>query len=1200
MPEPMNDLGHPIPMPGRQRRFVLVDPSFVAKDGDKWQYAVLFAKSAAANGYDFVLLTHRAAPSLGLIEGKAVDQRGIFSAAFFEHAEIVSRHAKAAADFAQRNPGIAGGKASAKSRRGAAAKPAEPQASTGDDCLPVDAAGVAAPFNRDDFALALAAELRTLDLGPGDHLFIHTMTYGMLESLCEITGALDLKDPIDVDAHFLFHFGAEASDARTFLDRYYQFSHVHSLVRRLRCGSPFKRMHFLATNPALQDEASRLLDVPVGLFAGLTDLAAYVEANGGMDATDRIRQRVHDAQVRRTLTLSIRASDLNAFDIDAVRAGVETLRRFNFDVTLQISFNAGTLPLLRDLARNLEDIRPTFLDASDNAEYIRQMTRSSLVLLTYDAQRYAKRVSAVLHDCSVLGVPAVVPAGSTLAEAGDYARIFVYERPADFAATLLYAARAIGRDPALSLAKAAVAREIYAADVVTRIVANAVLSLEIDRIGPIANLIMPLWGRVGSSHIIEAQIDYLLSRGYFVQQVFVLDKPVDKLESIPYFWRMLYENTRQTRGCVQRIAFPRLADEAEIAASARAEGLDGYQAFEAMIARGALEDPPFAARMRKAEVTIVNHVFHAGFAFAHSRKNRILESHDIQSYNLSRRPLTNPATGAPEPLSRLMASEMASVAKFDHVVSIVPEEDAVFSLFNPRTTLITPYIPKLEPTTRYKSVAELAAAVGLHESYQHVDRFDLLFVGDSHQNNVIAGRWLLEEVFKPFLLQSGCSLAICGRISERLFQEFEGLASVFFLGFVEDLASVYELSRLVLLPDRVGTGISIKALEALAAGKPVIATPSAVRGFHARLPSDFRTHKDADEFARAVLAGRRSDDQLRALTDLSRRSYAKIASREAVERGWDEVLRGVGIALPRAAPSPIDAIDGTAAAAPSGEPARAMDEPVAVPDPEAPAQRSKLPTPLRRLAGGPQPVVVRPSPSAIYALLSRQYGTDPGAWEACQALLRRLPVGADVIAATLSGSYLERRLRESVEPEHLFLHALPPQGQVRRRSAARDAAVTAPAIALGDRDCDIPALFAQPWPAAPAHEGIRIRTLDTLYAASHRPGLIVIEDAAAARPILAGAEELLRQAPMILISFAAAREQDRVVLLPACVAWLEGRGYDCRDGRLAPLASAARPIAPGSARDTGVICSLPPQPVQAGLDRGVLVQVPLDAGGGAA
>ncbi len=54
--------------------------------------------------------------------------------------------------------------------------------------------------------------------------------------------------------------------------------------------------------------------------------------------------------------------------------------------------------------------------------------------------------------------------------------------------------------------------------------------------------------------------------------------------------------------------------------------------------------------------------------------------------------------------------------------------------------------------------------------------------------------------------------------------------SDWFLGRVEDPGAVYANARLVLLPTIGGTGLSIKTVEALSSGLPLIATPQALRG----------------------------------------------------------------------------------------------------------------------------------------------------------------------------------------------------------------------------------------------------------------------------------------------------------------------------------------------------------------------------------
>jgi len=214
------------------------------------------------------------------------------------------------------------------------------------------------------------------------------------------------------------------------------------------------------------------------------------------------------------------------------------------------------------------------------------------------------------------------------------------------------------------------------------------------------------------------------------------------------------------------------------------------------------------------------------------------------------------------------------------------------------------------------------------------------------------------------------------------------------------------------------------------------------------------------------------------------------------------------------------------------------------------------------------------TPSAtLYAILSLQRGGGPTAWESCEALLRWLAPGSDVIAATLPGSYLERRLQGRIDAAHLFLHPL----------RARDRAVAAPPLqraddgagVLGDRDCDVRTAPSLPWPAPVARAAGRIRTLDTLYAGTHRAGLIVVEDAAAAPSILAGAGALLHQAPAIVVCFASTPLADRAAVWERCVERLEGRDYAWFDGLLLPCATAERRTEAVTVCANAVACALP-------------------------
>ena len=92
----------------------------------------------------------------------------------------------------------------------------------------------------------------------------------------------------------------------------------------------------------------------------------------------------------------------------------------------------------------------------------------------------------------------------------------------------------------------------------------------------------------------------------------------------------------------------------------------------------------------------------------------------------------------------------------------------------------------------------------------------------------------------------------------------------------------FESARAVVVPLRVGTGTRLKALEGMAAGRPVVGTAVGMAGIgvedgvHALVADDPRT------FAAAVIDALRRDSLARSLAD---------AGRAHVERnfGWDRI-----------------------------------------------------------------------------------------------------------------------------------------------------------------------------------------------------------------------------------------------------------------------------------------------------------------------
>lgn len=130
--------------------------------------------------------------------------------------------------------------------------------------------------------------------------------------------------------------------------------------------------------------------------------------------------------------------------------------------------------------------------------------------------------------------------------------------------------------------------------------------------------------------------------------------------------------------------------------------------------------------------------------------------------------------------------------------------------------------------------------------YQTAKPPSLLFVGgESHYPNKEGLSWFLKEVY-PLVRNREASIAIriTGHWSQEFRDQYKTDPSIVFTGYVPDLDPVYADSILI-TPIRIGSGIRIKVLTALAKAVPVVGTalglsgiPGLVHGENALIADD--------------------------------------------------------------------------------------------------------------------------------------------------------------------------------------------------------------------------------------------------------------------------------------------------------------------------------------------------------------------------
>jgi len=138
-------------------------------------------------------------------------------------------------------------------------------------------------------------------------------------------------------------------------------------------------------------------------------------------------------------------------------------------------------------------------------------------------------------------------------------------------------------------------------------------------------------------------------------------------------------------------------------------------------------------------------------------------------------------------------------------------------------------------------------------------------------------------------------------------------AGITVTGFVDDVRAYYARAAVCVVPLRIARGIQNKLLEALAMGRPVVATRAAAEGLEPGAADALRTAGDAAALAAECVALLQAPDTAEALGQ---------AGRRYVERAylWDRALAGLEALLQEAAGSSGATPETVPAAAPQRVP----------------------------------------------------------------------------------------------------------------------------------------------------------------------------------------------------------------------------------------------------------------------------------------
>ncbi len=369
----------------------------------------------------------------------------------------------------------------------------------------------------------------------------------------------------------------------------------------------------------------------------------------------------------------------------------------------------------------------------------------------------------------------------------------------------------------------------------------------------------------GAEFVACAQLDYLQSRGYEIHCVLC---------------KVLGQVPRELSRFVERFPCVRSISVLDVPARALTfrDLLFGY-------ARAAASEKFRSLAQESFDLFLANYVVSAPFACALPRSLlKIVETLDILAGMYRTLDLVSHPCPPPEPIQDLEQQflfkriELDLYRAFDRALMISQKEaQAVLSAGYPGAVYVAHPFP-------------LAARA---RERCHEFAYDLVFVGSENQLNTRGILWFYRHIYVPYLRGRGVRLAIAGRVCDNL--DFKD-ALVHPLGFVEDIESLYDQSKLVVVPIFDGTGASIKLREALAAGRAVVSTPVGCRGIDS--PSDGMVCVDMKQAPRQtaeIILELLSDDQKReAMQAQAVDLVTRLHTPAAYARAMDSIIESVG------------------------------------------------------------------------------------------------------------------------------------------------------------------------------------------------------------------------------------------------------------------------------------------------------------------
>jgi hypothetical protein len=381
------------------------------------------------------------------------------------------------------------------------------------------------------------------------------------------------------------------------------------------------------------------------------------------------------------------------------------------------------------------------------------------------------------------------------------------------------------------------------------------------------------WGRCGSTTAFENQVEDLVKAEFLTIRLFTsehyrrgptLDARMEKIVA---------ENSTHAGAHINVVAVPDgppvFIDAGDLTGS--------WASWLTLSASCRIRDGAVTEAVSRADSVIANHIDTVGAAIHLApRAKLLLDVHDDRATS-TREWLRKEGKGEAETEAAVAAAAAAQarvLALPDICTHVSTTELEGLKRHAQRSAIVLPriYLPPAPPPVP--------------------PRFDLLIVGDEHVFNIASLQWFLDEVWRPHLEPASVRAAVAGRAGQRLDATLYRSPLLHLLGFVEDLDTFRSWCRLTVVPDRAGTGISVKMLTTIAAGHPLATTPMGLRGLDASIAAHLPAFDDPAALAADILELIGNPDRL------EQRRAQVMQAKEAVKRSSSSAALLRSIPLP--------------------------------------------------------------------------------------------------------------------------------------------------------------------------------------------------------------------------------------------------------------------------------------------------------------